>query len=63
MCGICATIEMNRDVIPGHRQALSLLDDRVRVLVTQQNEGDFCHIRNDYPGVSRIVCIISVNKD
>jgi hypothetical protein len=34
---------MDRDVITHGGQALRLLDDGVRVLVAQQNEGDFCH--------------------
>ncbi|MPL74140.1 hypothetical protein SDC9_19950 [bioreactor metagenome] len=39
-------VEMDRDVIAGCRQPLRLRDDPVRVLVRQQDEGDFSHTRN-----------------
>ena len=44
--GLGTGIEMDRHVVAHRGQALGLFDDRFRVFVTQQYEGDFCHLRN-----------------
>ena len=46
---------MNRDVIAGRCQALGLHDDRLGILVAQQNIRNSCHSRNSDPVYPLIV--------
>jgi hypothetical protein len=58
MCRLGAGIKVNRHVITRSCQHLSLPDDRLWVLVTQQYECNFRHYRNDLP-----VCALIVYPD
>jgi hypothetical protein len=53
---------MDRHEVARRGQPLGLLDDRVRVLVAQQNEGNFCHSGNSGLDFLPIVRIDTVKE-
>lgn len=55
-------IKMNCDKITNSRQLLCLLDNCVRVLVTQENESDLCHTRIRLPETLVLLTSHNVNR-
>jgi hypothetical protein len=58
-----AGVEMDRDAIARFRQALGLSDDRLGVLVAQENEGNLGHTRRGSAQVSFIIALAVAHGD
>jgi hypothetical protein len=59
-------VKMDRDVVTHRRQLFSLMHDGLGVLMTQQDEGDFCHFGNSLPlwdGLCSIMFLMCKRED
>ncbi len=60
--GIGAGVEVDRHIVTGCGEHIGLFDDRVRILVAQKYERNFCHARNSLPSFVLLFTLIVLNS-